>query len=659
MITIIQSINRYGTEYVPNLGIANIIGALNTASIKSDLIEGQTQFIKELIYNSNSNFFDVLVRYFSNKKRKKEFDFLIHLNEGGKFLSNKKDFNKRLKEMYTSSCHPKDLTYMFKGNYDAFINLLLNIYLDEIFKREETLDFFNKFYLNRISNKTDQVGISYNIPKDERFIIYLSKIIKDKYDVPILVGGSHTAFMGDKSLFNLLKKSRTDFIIKYQAERPLRELLFWLESNKSQPRKIENLVFLSRNKLIKNHIGKCPNINEDSEPDFSKFQMEDFFGLHKKLPLLFSYGCAWGKCSFCCHSSIYRSSYSVMEKNRFVDRVQRLREEYGVRFFTLNDEFVPLKHIKNISLELINRNITDLNFLYCSRLSKDYKNEDDLKIIYSAGFRNIYWGLESGSQKILDLMNKGTDVKVNSEVLKTTHKNGLRNTCFVIFNFPGETKSDLMKTIKFLEDNNKYIDLLLPGGFSLYPNSRIAAQPDKFGIIISKSKRKDEGDLLKFKYGKDQCDKKTYSDILMKESMGLIRPFNNTFGFLNELQFGHSGTRMRLLEMSRYELSEEKYLDYNHIKDLCPLIYFKSDPKDASIIRFSNVKFNFSFNQRSSLKKRHISSEKREILELCDGFGSVKDIIQKADIKNAKEKVMNLIRESQDNNSLLLIKKLV
>jgi len=75
-----------------------------------------------------------------------------------------------------------------------------------------------------------------------------------------------------------------------------------------------------------------------------------------------------------------------------------------------------------------------------------------------AGFCSIGWGLESGSQRVLDLMNKGISIHSASRILEASKRNKISNSCMIILNFPGETAQDIEKTIGFLKDHAGYID---------------------------------------------------------------------------------------------------------------------------------------------------------------------------------------------------------
>ena len=76
--------------------------------------------------------------------------------------------------------------------------------------------------------------------------------------------------------------------------------------------------------------------------------------------------------------------------------------------------------------------------------------ENNIKDLAAAGCDNIWMGAESGSQKILDAMDKGTTVKQIFEATRLLKRNNIRPSFFIQFGYPGETKEDIEKTIAMI-----------------------------------------------------------------------------------------------------------------------------------------------------------------------------------------------------------------
>ena len=97
----------------------------------------------------------------------------------------------------------------------------------------------------------------------------------------------------------------------------------------------------------------------------------------------------------------------------------------------------------------------------------------DLFSAVSGGMRRINFGLESGSQALLDRMDKGTSVVGNSEFIRDAYEAGLSIRCSMFKGYPGETADDMEKTASFLENHATYIDRVRFSDFSLLAETPI------------------------------------------------------------------------------------------------------------------------------------------------------------------------------------------
>ena len=100
----------------------------------------------------------------------------------------------------------------------------------------------------------------------------------------------------------------------------------------------------------------------------------------------------------------------------------------------------------------------------------------------------LWFGIESGSQRILRKMKKGIDLETAKNVIHDTAKNGIRVQIFMIVDFPGETLRDFNKSVAFLEQNNQFIDQVSVSRFGVLPDSEISHNPQEYGIELIKGK---------------------------------------------------------------------------------------------------------------------------------------------------------------------------
>jgi radical SAM superfamily enzyme YgiQ (UPF0313 family) len=139
---------------------------------------------------------------------------------------------------------------------------------------------------------------------------------------------------------------------------------------------------------------------------------------------------------------------------------------------------VPIKRLLWIA-ELVK----PLNIYWTCQLrpTKEF-TYDTLKILRESGLTVIMWGIESGNDRILKLINKGTVSKEIEQVLSDSNKAGIKNIAYMLFGFPTETKEEFLETIYFLKRNQENIDLVSASIFGLQKGTIIYQNPKEFGI---------------------------------------------------------------------------------------------------------------------------------------------------------------------------------
>lgn len=194
------------------------------------------------------------------------------------------------------------------------------------------------------------------------------------------------------------------------------------------------------------------------------------------LTVITSRGCPY-RCAFCGlpkHHKIMktRSPEAVAEE------IQYLKEKYGVTKFNFQDDtFTCNKKRLYELLELLKP--LNISFKCHGRAGLDTR--EDYRRLKESGCEVIAWGTESGSQKILDRMNKQASVQDNENVIKWAKEFGILTRCFFILGFPGETKETLEETKRFIERTGP--DQYFVSNFVPFPDTDVWNNPEKYGII--------------------------------------------------------------------------------------------------------------------------------------------------------------------------------
>ncbi len=223
-------------------------------------------------------------------------------------------------------------------------------------------------------------------------------------------------------------------------------------------------------------------------PDFSQCRLDDYVSPERVLPLETARGCTWNRCAFCSHNSGPHPGYQAWSPERVGEILGHLRERYGCRQFALHDLEVPPGRARKLSEAILAAGLDDLSLSGLGRLSRGYRDRRLLGLMRRAGFTSMEWGLESGVQRILDLMRKGTDVATMEDVLERAAEAGIANQCFVLFGFPGETEQEARATLDFMERHPAHVARVIFDVLSVHADSPLGREPESWGV-----RREDDG----------------------------------------------------------------------------------------------------------------------------------------------------------------------
>ena len=320
------------------------------------------------------------------------------------------------------------------------------------------------------------VGISQILPG-----LTLARLLKGKYPhLHITLGGpifsvNSKQLMGHPEFF----QEFCDSIVTFEGEEPLHRLLTTLK-NGSTLKSVPNLIFYEDEKIEFNEERVELRFEEMPPPTFDGLPLDLYLSPYPILPVLQSRGCYWGKCTFCTHSFIYGHRYGKQRTEQMVDELESLGKKYKTKYFTFSDEAVSPHSLNDVSEEIIKRDV-DIKSLALLKFEK-VMDQELFKKMKQAGFIFLMYGLESANDRVLSLIDKGTDQKTEREVLEKSHKAGIWNHSFMFFGFPTETRDEAQDTINFLENNLHSIHSFGPGVFLLNRDSSCYQYPEKFSI---------------------------------------------------------------------------------------------------------------------------------------------------------------------------------
>lgn len=216
-------------------------------------------------------------------------------------------------------------------------------------------------------------------------------------------------------------------------------------NNVQEMSKIEGIVFKNNNETIINKSSNEKyNINNLPIPNRKLCDINDYIEVRS---ILTSRGCI-NKCDFC-PTYNYWGSWRGKNAENVVKEIEYLIKEYNTKKIIFLDDNATAnkKRMQEISNIIIKKKIEIK--LGCLASINTYDKET-FELMYKAGFRWIHFGIESGSQKVLENNNKNFNINYAKQVIKEVKQIGYRVRTSFIFDLPTTTKEDMNKTMNFI-----------------------------------------------------------------------------------------------------------------------------------------------------------------------------------------------------------------
>ena len=346
-------------------------------------------------------------------------------------------------------------------------------------KREEYFSLLNEFVKeSRINYPLISKAVLNNkIPKGYNKIV--KRILNEKPDVVALSIVYNSQIFFAKLIIEELIKNKIKVIIGGPGD-------YSIIKNKA-------IVLNDYNSLIDylNKLGARPNKNK-CVLDYSVLDKKYYFTPDLVYTLRTATSCPYKLCTFCTHHA--NKKYNMIDLNFIKETIVK----NNIKKICFIDDCITVSRLDKLADMLI-----PLKLKWWAQLRPTKEIIKLLPKLKKSGLSSVCWGVESGNQRILDLIKKGTNVNEISNVLKESYKNGIINQVYIMFGFPTETREEFYDTIKFLEKNKDYIDLVSPSVFGLQKGSEVFEKPSKFGIKnIKLSKRTFLSDKISYEVNK-------------------------------------------------------------------------------------------------------------------------------------------------------------
>ncbi len=261
-----------------------------------------------------------------------------------------------------------------------------------------------------------------------------------------LIGGPHVTFWDEKALQEC---PELDVIVRKEGENTVLEIAQKVEEKKDI-HDVFGTTCRKNGQIIRN--SDRPYIEDlDALPFPARhlWPMEKLREHEDILYLAASRGCVYW-CEFCTTVRMHGRKYRNRSPKNVVDELEFLHKTYRVAKFTFCDDAFTVDPVRTMEIcsEILRRN---LKIEWNCGTRVDMLTKELLLKMKEAGCISVWFGVESGSQQVLDAMKKGISPELTTQVFKWVREVGLKPVPNVILGFPGETIESAWKTIKFVE----------------------------------------------------------------------------------------------------------------------------------------------------------------------------------------------------------------
>lgn len=245
------------------------------------------------------------------------------------------------------------------------------------------------------------------------------------------------------------------------------------------PERVPGLIHRRDGAIRRNSPAPECALEQLPPPDFSGLPLAAAFNPLPVLPALYSRGCRWRRCRFCVHNASF-AAYRHKRAERFADELGSLCAATGAQHVYLADQYLDAASLQAIAEALGARRV-ELSFHAMARPSARHTRAR-LEAYRSAGCRWISWGVETASQRLLDLCDKGTRREELQPLLAEAAAAGISNLLMMIFGLPTSRDEDLEATLRFLEECLPHVDAITASRFVLFAGSAFAARAAELGL---------------------------------------------------------------------------------------------------------------------------------------------------------------------------------
>ena len=315
--------------------------------------------------------------------------------------------------------------------------------------------------------------------------VEVARAVRARYPgLPIVAGGWHASILPEQTL----RSPSVDAVVKGQGEITFAEIVDRYAAGERDLGGIVGCLYKKDGEVVWNPDRGYTDINTLPPRPFHLIDFEQYARKCKGLRWLLyctSHGCPWD-CSYCSNASVYGRNWKPLHPESAVAEMAELAARYSLQVIDIIDDNYLVRRDRAVAIAegLLRAGARFAYYMQTRTDQVDRLSDEDLALLARSGLRRIFFGLESGSAKVMRSVNKRLDLETAYRTAQRCRKVGIRPSFNLIFGLPAEEEEDLRDTLAVVDRigrANPEADFFT-NIFSPYPGSPIWPEAVRRGI---------------------------------------------------------------------------------------------------------------------------------------------------------------------------------
>jgi radical SAM superfamily enzyme YgiQ (UPF0313 family) len=242
-----------------------------------------------------------------------------------------------------------------------------------------------------------------------------------------------------------------DFVVRGEAEESFPNLLESLAACRAHD-DLPGLTYRRAGEIVRNQNATA--IDDLDTLPFPAFHLYPYSQACDFVPLELGRGCPFA-CSFCSTNDFFRRRFRLKSPQRVIGEMKRIKSLYNITSFDLIHDMFTIDRKKVVAFCEAVLECGDTFSWGCSART-DCIDDDLIARMAQAGCRGIFFGIETGSARLQQVIHKGLDLTEAAQRIRCTDEHAVNTTVSLITGFPQEASEDLKDTVSFFMESLRY-----------------------------------------------------------------------------------------------------------------------------------------------------------------------------------------------------------